>query len=83
MCFAHRGHYHRNRSNLHGIIMDIEKLGTAKVVKSLVEAAEKMDEALRGAQTAKDEPLFGRLYRKQTEIYDMVAELIRDKPCKR
>jgi len=59
--------------------MDTEKYGKAKVVKALVECAEKLSEALSGAQMAKDEPLFGRLFRKQTEIHDMVAELIKGK----
>jgi hypothetical protein len=34
---------------------------------------------MSGAQMAKDEPLFSRLYKKQTEIWDLIAELVKTK----
>lgn len=59
--------------------MDMDHYGIAKVVKELVECAEKLGEAMGGAQIAKDEPLFGKLYRKQTEIYELLGELVKTK----
>ena len=59
--------------------MDMEHFGTAKVVKALVECTEQLREALSGAQMAKDERLFGEIYTKQTELYDMIAKLVKTK----
>ncbi len=59
--------------------MDMDHFGIAKVVKGLVVCAESLGEAMAGAQMAKDEPLFGKLYRKQTEIYELLGELVKTK----
>lgn len=59
--------------------MDMEKWGVAKVVQNLALCSDNLREAMSGAQMAKDEPLFGRLYQKQTEIWDMLAELVKTK----
>ncbi len=57
--------------------MEIEKYGKAKVVAALVAAADKMSEALSAAQMAKDEPLFHKLFKKQDELREMAAELVK------
>jgi len=59
--------------------MEIEKYGIAIVVKALVECNEKLREAMSGAQLAKDEPLYCVLYKKQTELWDLIATLVKDK----
>jgi len=55
----------------------MENYGRAKVVAVLVEVAEKLKEALHGAQLAKDFPLFEKILTKQDEIIDLASSLVK------
>jgi len=56
--------------------MDMDKLFLAQTIRHLHEAYDKMGEALKGAQAAKNEKLFGLIYQKQWEIAELAATLI-------
>ena len=56
--------------------MDEEAYGIARVVSSLYVCHEELTKALSGAQIAHDNPLFGRLFKKQNEIRELLRELV-------
>jgi hypothetical protein len=60
-------------------MMDIDKYGRAKAIAAMVEASEKLKDALGGAQMAKDESLFSKIYKIQTELMDLASDLVKDK----
>lgn len=54
----------------------LDKMFLAQTIRHLHEAYDKMGEALKGAQAAKNEKLFGIIYKKQWEIAELATTLI-------
>jgi hypothetical protein len=55
-----------------------DKMHIAQTIRHLAEAYDKMGEALKGAQAAKQKKLFDIIYAKQWEIACLAADLIAD-----